>query len=72
MLLDNIIDTKIVDHKAEGNGTGDVHEEARGVGQLDIAIFGKVEDQVIIGQDAGLWKAIHAFVDFSVDKTIFG
>jgi hypothetical protein len=40
------------------------------VGRLDVAIFLEVADEVVVGQDAGLGEAVHAFVDFAEDKTI--
>jgi hypothetical protein len=43
MFLSNVFDSKIVDHEAEGNGTGFVREEAGSVRRLDVAIFLEVD-----------------------------
>jgi hypothetical protein len=42
------------------------------LGQLHVAIFLQVDDAVVVGQDAGLGKAVNAFVNFAVNKTIDG
>ena len=34
---------------------------------LDVAMFGKVWNKFVIGDAAGLGKAVHAFVDFNID-----
>jgi hypothetical protein len=49
-----------------------VREEAWCVGRLDIAIILEVNNQVVGGENANLGEAVHAFVDFDVDKTIDG
>jgi hypothetical protein len=45
-------------------------EETGGMLALAIAVLGKVWYELIIGNAAGLWKAVHAFVDFDIDIAI--
>jgi hypothetical protein len=49
-----------------------VHKEDGRVGRFDVAIFLQVDDEVVVGEDASLGEAFHAFVDFAVDETIHG
>jgi hypothetical protein len=39
---------------------------------LDVAIFREVDDNFVVGKDAGLGEAVHVFVNFAIDKTIDG
>jgi len=69
----NILDRKVVDHKGEGDTTGGMTEKSRCV--LDWRAIGKgqVLDEAVVGYDAGLWKAIHAFSNlgaFGVDTVL--
>ena len=44
--------------------------KAGGVGDGSVPKRGEAFDQLLIGDNAGLWQAIHATPDFHVDKTI--
>lgn len=35
-------------------------------------MFSKMLDELVIGEDASLWKAIHAFADLHVLVSIYG
>jgi len=67
MFSAHILDTKVIDDKAEGDGTGDMCEQAWGVFRLDVTMFSEVGDEFLIGDASGLGQAIHAFGDFNVD-----
>jgi hypothetical protein len=70
MLLSDVLYPKIINHEAEVNGPFVVREEAGSVGLLDVAIFLLVDNEVVVGKDTGLGEAVHAFVNFTIDKTI--
>jgi hypothetical protein len=68
MFLIDVLDSKIMTHKKEGDWTGMVCEEACHGGRLDVSVIPEVYDEVVVGQVAGLEQAVHPFVDFAVDK----
>jgi hypothetical protein len=70
MLLADILDAEIIDDKDKGNRTSSMFEVAWSGGDGSIAILGEVEYKTFVGNDTGLWEAIHAFVDLDVDVTV--
>jgi len=54
MFLPNILDSKVVDDEAEGDGTGGMSEEAGSVFGGTVTVSGKVFDEAVVGEDAGL------------------
>jgi hypothetical protein len=65
----NIFHTKVIYNEAELDGTPFVAPEARGGFSFIIALCKKAGSEEIVGQNAGLGKAIAAAADFKVDPT---
>ena len=66
----NIFDPKVIYDEAELDGAPFVAPKAWGEISF-IVTFGKeARSEVIVGQDAGLGKAIAALADFKVDPTV--
>jgi hypothetical protein len=65
MLSAFIFHAKVVDNEAEHDGARDVSEEAGSVLCGGVAKGGKVLDEVVVGNDASLQKAVHAFADLT-------
>jgi hypothetical protein len=68
--LVSILYAEIVDTKGELRVVGFVVEHTVGVGAEVVAGQGGMGDEVVVGWDASLWKAVHSFVYFNVDGTI--
>ena len=67
----NIFYTKVINNEAELDGTPIVMPEARGGFSFIVVTFSKkAGSEEIVGQDAGLGKAIAALAKFEVDPTI--
>jgi len=66
----NILDGKIVDHEGEGDRTGGMTEKSRRVLDWHVIGKGQVLDRVVVGYDASLWKAIHAFSNLGEEMAI--
>ena len=69
MFAADVLDAEVINHKGEENGARFMAEEAGGVFTLVVAVFGKVGNEGVVGDAAGLGEAIHAFVDFDVNVT---
>ena len=61
---------KIVNDEAENYTTPDVRPEARCVLTLVVTSFGHSLFEELVGDDAGLREAIHAFSNFDIDPSI--
>ena len=61
---------KIVDNEAENYATPDVSPEARSVLALVVTLFGQSLFEELVGDDAGLWEAVHAFANFDVHLSV--
>ena len=70
VFFSDVFDAKVIDDEAEGDGARCVLEEAWDALGLDVAMSGKVGNKLVVGNAAGLGKAIHAFSDFNVDKAL--
>ena len=70
MLLADVFDAEVVDDKGEGDGACDVSEETGSVFGGDVALGGEMFLEAMVGKDASLWKAIHAFADFHLDHVV--
>jgi hypothetical protein len=68
----NIFDPKVINNEAELDGTPFVFvaPETRGGFRFIVAFSKKARSEEIVGQDAGLGKAIAALVNFEVDPTV--
>ena len=47
-----------------------MEEDAIGEGSADVAVLGKVLDEVIVGNFAGLFESIPCMFDFSIDRIV--
>ena len=70
MFAANVLNSKVVDDKAEGDGTGGMTEEARHVGSGTVTKGGKMFDEVVVGQDASLREAVHSLANFDHDRAV--
>ena len=62
---------KTVDDEAENNTLPDVMPVARSVLALVISLFGQSLFAELVGDDAGLREAVHAFSNFDIDPSLF-
>ena len=62
---------KIVNDEAENNSSPDVTPEAGSVLALVISLFGQSLFEELVGNDAGLREAVHAFSNFDIDPSLF-
>ena len=67
-----VLDAEIVDNKREHYGQVGVCPEQRRAGDGGIAVFGDMQSEAIVGNDAGLLEAGHAFSDLEVDPAVLG
>jgi hypothetical protein len=63
----NVFDAKVVDDEGELDGTGLVFPKAWCVVGWDAAECSQVFSQFVVGDDAGLREAVHAFADVGVN-----
>ncbi len=70
MFDSNIFYAKVINNEAELDGTPFVAPEARGGFRFIVAFSKKARSEEIVGQDAGLGKAIAALANFKVDPTV--
>ncbi len=67
-----VLDAKVVGNEAEGDVVALVTPEAGGSRRGGVAVFGKVGGEANIGNEAGLFEAVHALADFNVDPSVRG
>ena len=67
-----VFDTKIINNKGEGDGSGGVEEEAFGVFGFSVTKLCQVLSQVVVGNASRFFESIPCLVDSSVDKTVGG
>jgi hypothetical protein len=68
----NIFDAKVVDDEAEGDVAALVSPKAGGARRWGVAVFGEVGLESNVGEEAGLFKAVHAFANFNVHPSVRG
>ena len=61
---------KIVNNEAENYPMPDVTPEARSVLALVVTPFGQSLFEELVGNDAGLGEAVHAFSNFDIDPSV--
>ncbi len=66
----NIFDPKVIYYEAELDGAPFVAPEARGGISFIVPLGKEARSEEIVGQDAGLGKAIAALANFEVDSTV--
>ena len=68
----SVLDAEIVDDKRERHGEVGVCPERRRAGDGGIAVFGEMQSEAVVGNDAGLIEAGHDFSDLEVDPAVRG
>ena len=61
---------KIVDDQREQDGASAVAPQAVGVATGIVAVLNNMADKAFIGDQAGLWQAVHAFANLDKDKVV--
>lgn len=62
-------DAKVVDGKGECGASIGVAPEARRLGDWMITVRGEMRLQLIVGEDGGLFEAVHALADLDINVT---
>ena len=70
VVFSDVFYSKVVDDEGESDGSRSVSKEAGSVGSGDVAVGAEVLGKALIGEDAGLRKAVHAFADFGHDVVV--
>ena len=70
VVVDGVLDAKVIDDKAEYYREVFVFEEASCLFQLVISVLGEVRYKLVISKSAGLWDPIHAFTYLYVDMAV--
>jgi hypothetical protein len=70
MLFANVLDSKVVDDEAENDGTCRVFPETWGSWCWIVAILDEMLGEALVGDDASLFEAVHAFFDFNVHPAV--
>ena len=71
-VIARVLDAKIVDNKREHYGQVSVCPERRRAGGGRIAVFGEMQSEAVVGNDASFLEAGHDFSDIKVDLAIQG
>ncbi len=66
----NMFDSGVIDNKTERYWAGFMCEETGCVFGGMVTIGGKVFDKTLVGKDACLWEAMHAFENFNHDIAV--
>ena len=67
-----VLDYEIVDDKRKNYGQVCVCPDQRLAGEGGIAVFGEMQSESVVENDAGLIEAGHAFSDLEVDLAVQG
>ena len=67
-----VLDAEIFNNQREYNGQVGMCPERRRAGDGGIALLGKMQNEVVVGDDAGLIDIGHAFSGFEVDPAVQG
>jgi hypothetical protein len=62
---------KVINNKAENDTAPDVTPEAWSVLALVVTLFGQSLFEELVGDDAGLGEAVHAFANFDIDPSFY-
>lgn len=66
----SVMDSKVIDNKAEDYRASFIFEEDGCVIQLVIAVLGELRGKLIISKLAGSWEPVYAFTYFYIDMEI--
>jgi len=69
--LSNYFYSEVVNDEVEGDGTGNVAEESRGVAGWNVASISKVLDEFDIRESSRLWKTVHTGTYFRKYAIVF-
>ena len=66
----DIFDSKVISGKSEGDGSGLVEVETRGVLRGVVITSGEDLFKLLVGKLSGLFEAVDSLIDFHVDVTV--
>ena len=66
----HVFDAEVINNQRESDGASAVAEETGCAGCGKVAVGGEMFGEAVVGENAGLGKAIHAFLDFDEDEAI--
>jgi len=67
VLISNVLDTEIINCEVEPDGSRIMGEESRRVWKLVVSMLGETFLEELVGEDPGLWEAIHTLPDLHVN-----
>ena len=70
IFLAYVLESKVVNDEGENDGLGCVLPKRRGSGNRGKSKVGKVSFEPVVGNEAGLFEAGHAFPDLEVDPAV--
>lgn len=59
----NALDSKVADDERKRDGVSVMVEKAGDVGDLAVLCSDNVCNEAFVGEDSGLWEAVHLFAD---------
>ena len=71
MFAAHVFYAEVVNNQRESNGASAVAEETGCAGCGKVAVGGKMFGEAVVGENAGLGKAVHAFLYFDKDEAVF-
>ena len=72
VVLIPVFNAKIINNKRETDLLRIVFEYARCVAHFVIPVDAQPLFEQLVGKHTSLWKAVHTFADFEVDKSVLG
>jgi hypothetical protein len=70
--LVGVLDAQVVDYEGKAEWARAVAEEGSGFGLMDVGVLGKVGDEVLAREKAGLWEAPERLADLEDDRVVIG
>ena len=70
VILEDILDPKVVNDDGESNGIGGVLPESRSYGDRSESKMGKMSFEPVVGDAAGLFGDGYAFLDLKVNPAV--
>ena len=70
MFIADVLDAEIIDCEVELDGSRIMGEESRRVWKLVVSMLGETFLEELVGEDPGLWEAIHTLPDFHVNMPL--
>ena len=70
MFIADVLDAEIIDCEVEPDGSRIMGKEAWRVWKLVVSMLGETFLEELVGEDPGLWEAIHTLPDFHVNMPL--